>query len=122
MSGVFGQRLGRRNSRTGADRSSVKYCVSSQPVLRHAKKVYDWLNAAFASRYITFGRVKASERRITSGCSRLISPASHSQNGNGLLCGLPTRKNLTPWSIQNSTIESSSAHSSGHASHSKSNG
>jgi hypothetical protein len=54
-------------------------------VLRHAKYVYDWLKPAFASRYITFGRVNASERRITSGCSRFSSPISHSQNANGFV-------------------------------------
>ncbi len=106
----------------GSERSSLKYWLSSDLVLRHAKYVYDWLKPTFASLYINFGRVNASERKITSACSRLTSLISHSQNANGLVCGLSTRKIRTPWSIQKITIESSSAHSSGQASHSKSNG
>src|SRR5713101_676092 len=97
MSGVFGHRFGRRNSRMGAERSSVKYWLSSDLVLRHAKYVYDWLKPTFASRYISLGRVNASERKITSACSGLTSRISHSKN------------------------ESISAQSSGQASHSKSN-
>ena len=38
-----------------------------------------------------FGRVNASERKITSGCCALISPITHSQIANGLVCGLSTR-------------------------------
>src|SRR5260370_13419937 len=109
-------------SRMCAERSSVKYWLSSDLVVRHAKWVYDWLKPTFARRYINLGRVNASDRKITSACSRLTSLISHSQNGNGLVWGLSTRKIRTPWSIQKTTIESSSAHSSCHASHSKSNG
>src|SRR6266852_5059262 len=122
MSGVFGHRFGRRNSRIGAERSSLKYWLSSDLVLRHAKYVYDWLKPTFASLYINFGRVNASEGKITWAWSRLSSLMSHYQNGNGLVWGLSTRKIRTPCSIQKMTIESSSAHSSGQASHSKSNG
>src|SRR5438132_2618101 len=122
MSGVFGHRLGRKKSTTGGWVSSLKYCISSHEVLRHAKYVYDWLKPLFASLYITFGRVKASDRKITSGCCCLTSPMSHSQNGKGLVCGLSTRKIWTSCSIQKSTIDSSSCHSSRQAAVSKSKG
>ena len=39
-----------------------------------------------------FGRVNASDRNITSGSRSCTSWISHSQNGNGLVCGLSTRK------------------------------
>src|ERR1700687_929476 len=122
MSGVFGQRLGRKKSATAVWVSSVKYCFSSQDVLRHAKYVYDWLKPAFASLNITLGRVKASARNMTSGFRFLTSPISHSQKGKGLVWGLSTRKMVTPWSIQKWTIERSSAHSSRQLSPSKSKG
>src|SRR5260370_38620739 len=122
MAAVFGHRWGRRNSRIGVERSSLKYWPSSDLVLRHAMYVYDWLTPAFARLCISLGRVNASDRKITSACSRLTSLMSHSQNGNGLVCGLSTRKIRTPCSIQKTTIESSSAHSSGQASQSKANG
>src|SRR6266550_291090 len=100
MSGVFGQRLGRKKSLTGVCVSSVKYWVSSHAVLRHAKYVYDWVKPAFASRYMTLGRVNASARKMTSGLVRFTSPISHSQKGNDLVCGLSIRNMRTPWSIQ----------------------
>src|SRR6267143_6262188 len=122
MSGVFAHRLGRMKSRIGEERSSLKYWLSSHVVLRHAKYVYDWLKPSLASRYITLGRVNASDRRMTSGCSRFTSPISHSQKANGFVCGLSTRRMRTPWSIQNLTIDSSSSHSSRQLSVSKSKG
>ena len=39
-------------------------------------------------------------------------PISHSQNANGLVCGLSTRKTLTAWLTQKSTIPSSACQSS----------
>ena len=39
-----------------------------------------------------FGRVKASARKMTSGCARRRSAMTHSQNANGFVCGLSTRK------------------------------
>src|ERR1051326_2927215 len=122
MSGVFGHRFARRKSTTGGRVISVKYCASSHAVLRHAKYVYDWLNPSLARRYMTFGRVKASDSRITSGCFFLTSLISHSQNPNGLVCGLSTRRILTPCATQNSTTDRSSVHSSRQASVSKSKG
>ena len=100
MSGVLGQRFGRKKSRIGGWDSSVKYWYSSYAVLRHAKYVYDWLNPTLASRYMTFGRVNASESRIASGCARRSSAISHSQNAKGLVCGLSTLNTLTPCSAQ----------------------
>src|SRR5690348_16872472 len=40
-----------------------------------------------------------------------MSAITHSQNGSGLVCGLSTRKILTPCSTQNSRTSRSSAHS-----------
>src|SRR6266852_6893863 len=122
MSGVFGHRFGRRNSRIGAERSSLKYWLSSDLVLRHAKYVYDWLKPTFASLYINLGRVNASDRKITSACSRLTSRMSHSQNENGLVCGLSTRKIRTPCSTQKRTTPFSSIQSACHSGFSKSIG
>src|SRR6266496_3355547 len=96
MSGVFGQAFGRKKSLTGGVVISSKYSRNSYLVLRHAKYVYDWLNPALASQYMIFGRVNASARKITSGCSLLISRSAHCQNGKGLVCGLSTRKIRTP--------------------------
>src|SRR5579859_5155579 len=122
MSGVLGHRFGRKKSATGGRVSSVKYCAISQAVLRQAKYVYDWLNPSLASRYMTLGRVNASDRKMTSGELRLTSAMSHSQKAKGLVCGLSTRKMRTPCSIQNCTTDKSSCHSSRQLSVSKSNG
>ena len=69
------------------------------------------MKPSLARPFISFGRVKASARKITSGWRSCTSRISHSQNGNGLVCGLSTRKMLTPWSIQNSTTSRSAFHS-----------
>jgi len=71
---------------------------------------------------MTLGRVNASARKRTSGSSRLICPMSHSQNPNGFVCGLSTRKILTPCPIQNRVMSRSSIHSPCQSSDSKSNG
>src|SRR2546421_8546606 len=68
ISGVLTKKCGRKNSLTFVVVSSVRYSVSSCLLLRHVKYVYDCENPIFASRYIIFGRVNASERKITSGC------------------------------------------------------
>ena len=47
-------------------------------------------------RAITLGRVNASERKMTAGCCWRTSRISHSQNANGLVWGLSTRKTETP--------------------------
>ena len=86
------------------------------------KYVYDWANPSLASRYMTFGRVKASARKIMSGYSALTSPINHSQNANGFVCGLSTRKMRTPWPAQKRTTSSSAAHSAGQSSDSNSSG
>jgi hypothetical protein len=44
---------------------------------------------------MTLGRVNASARKTTSGCRRRTSAMSHSQNANGFVCGLSTRKIVT---------------------------
>ena len=69
------------------------------------------MKPSLASPFISFGRVKASDRKITSGWRSCTSRISHSQNGNGLVCGLSTRKMRTPCSIQNSTTSRSAFHS-----------
>ena len=58
------------------------------------------MKPTLASCRIIFGFVNASDRKMTSGWSRWISAISHAQNGIGLVCGLSTRKILTPRSIQ----------------------
>src|SRR6266550_1906496 len=100
MSGVLGQTFGRKYSRDGDCVSSVKYSVSSALVVRHVKYVYDCVKPTLARRCIGRGRVNASERKTTSGCSRLISPIIHCHSANGLVCGLSTRKKRTPCAIQ----------------------
>ena len=49
---------------------------------------------------IIAGRVNASARKITSGCSVRTSRISHSQNAAGFVCGLSTRNTVTPRSTQ----------------------
>src|SRR3569832_2492335 len=120
MSGVLGQRLGRKYSRQLRCVSSVRYCVISHLVLRNKKKLYDWLKPILARRCITLGRVKASERKIASGCVRRVSLMSQCHSAKGLVCGLSTRKIATPRANQKATTLLSSCHSSRHASLSKS--
>src|SRR5258707_10728616 len=122
MSGVLGQQLGRKNSRTGVCVSSVKYSTSSFFVVRHVKYVYDCEKPSFASRCITRGRVNASERKIVFGCSRRISAISHSQNANGFVWGLSTRNISTPSRAQNATTSCSACHSARQSDVSKSIG
>ena len=119
---MLGQKFGRKNSTTSVRVSSVMYASRSRGPFRHAKYVYDCVNPSFASRYIRFGRVNASARKITSGCDAWISPITHSQNRIDFVCGLSTRKTRTPRSIQNSNTRRSSAHSPSQSSHSKSSG
>ncbi len=45
----------------------MKYDSSSAFVFRHVKYVYDWVNPILARYCMIFGRVNASERKITSG-------------------------------------------------------
>jgi ribosomal protein L37E len=122
MSGVFGQTFGRKYSRPGPCASSVKYSVSSCLVLRHAKYVYDCVKPSLARRCMTFGRVNASARKMTSACARCTSSIAHSQNANALVCGLSTRKIRTPSPTQKSITLFSSAHSAFHSADSKLNG
>ena len=49
---------------------------------------------------MTARRVNASARKTTLRSCAWTSLISHSQNGNGLVCGLSTRKNLMPASTQ----------------------
>ena len=65
MSGVFGQRFGRR--KVDQERSCSTNSTSSAFVFFHVKYVYDCENPAFARSVIIDGRVKASERKIVSG-------------------------------------------------------
>src|SRR4051794_5103732 len=122
MSGVFGQKFGRKKSATFVVVSSVTYSSRSWAVLRHVKYVYDWLKPAFARRYMSFGRVKASARKSASGWRRLTSAMHHSQNGNALVCGLSTRKIVTPSPDQYRNTSRSAVQSPCQSSDSKSNG
>ena len=56
-------------------------------------------------------RVNASAKKITSRSCLWTSAISHSQNANGLVCGLSTRKALTPQSTHWSMIVRSASHS-----------
>ena len=71
------------------------------------------MKPSLASRFITFGRVKASARKIASGYSACTSAIIHSQNGNGLVCGLSTRKMRTSCFAQNRTMSRSAYQSAG---------
>ncbi len=59
---------------------------------------------------MSLGRVNASARKRISGCLAWISRIAHSQNGNGFVWGLSTRKMRTPWPIQNSRISLQASH------------
>src|SRR3954447_2898894 len=122
MSGVLGHWLGRKKSMTFVLVNSVRYSVISCFPLRHGKYVYDWLKPSLASRYIIFGRVKASDRKSASGYSRFISVIAHSQNGNALVCGLSTRKMRTPCFAQKMKTSFNSCHMPRQSLDSKSNG
>ncbi len=96
MSGVFGQKLGRKNSFTSVSASERRYSASSLFDVRQVKYVYDCENPTLASAYISFGRVKASARKMISGCWALMLSMHHRQKGIGLVCGLSTRNTRTP--------------------------
>ena len=70
------------------------------------------MKPSLASSRITARRVKASARKITSRSTWWISLISHSQNGNGFVCGLSMRKTFTPASTHSSMIRRHSSHSS----------
>ena len=67
MSGVFGQRFGRRKSLTGGLESLGHERFELVAVLRQVKYVYDWLKPARASVWSIAGRVNASARKMASG-------------------------------------------------------
>src|SRR3954453_19857183 len=115
MSGVTGKKLGRKYSRSSPHASSSKYSTISWREFFHVKYVYDWGKPSLASSRITLRRVKASARKTTSRSTLWTSLISHSQNGNGLVCGLSTRKHLMPASTQVSTTSRHACHSSRHA-------
>ena len=71
---------------------------------------------------MTLGRVKASAKKIMSGCWPLICPMTHSQKWKGLVWGLSTRNIRTPCSIQKVKTLSSSSHRLCQAAVSKLNG
>src|SRR5829696_824026 len=119
MSGVLANRFGRMYSRTPVCVSSVKYSVNSSRVLRQVKYEYDCEKPLFARYFMIFGRVKASDRKMVSGCRAWIEASAHCQNRNDLVCGLSTRKIFTPWPIQNSMMLFSSSQSAGQSLDSK---
>src|SRR3954467_7988772 len=122
MSGVFANRFGRKYSRTGVCVNSVKYSTISSFAFRQVKYEYDCEKPTLARYFITFGRVNASERKIVSGYCRFSSVSTHSQNRNGLVCGLSTRKIVTPCSIQNSNTRFNSCQSARQSADSKLSG
>ena len=92
MSGVFAKRLPRKYSTHRACVSSSKYSRSSHALFFHVKYVYDIVKPSLAELFIRLGRVNASAKKITSGCVALHVAIIHSQNANGFVCGLSTRK------------------------------
>ena len=74
------------------------------------------MKPALPSARMTLGRVKASERKITSGSRSCTSRMSHAQKSSGLVWGLSTRKVRTPCSIQKRTTPSSASQREAHAS------
>jgi hypothetical protein len=86
------------------------------------KYVYDCVKPSFARCSITRGRVNASARKITSGWPTWTSAINHSQNRNGFVWGLSTRKIVTPWSIQKSTMALQASHNDRHCALAKSRG
>src|SRR6185295_1785600 len=121
MSGVLAKRFGRRYSRDSVVVGSVKYSTSSVFEFFHVKYEYDCVKPALASHFISFGRVKASDRKITSAWRSWTRSIIHAQNPNDLVCGLSTRKIFTPRSTQKSVTSSSACHSARQSSDSKSN-
>jgi hypothetical protein len=59
---------------------------------------------------MTARRVKASLRKITSRSTAWTSRMIHSQNANGFVCGLSTRKALTPSCTQCTRIPRQASH------------
>ncbi len=78
-------------------------------MLRHVKYVYDWVKPTLPSACIISGRVKASARKITCGCDSCIRSMIQPQNWSDFVCGLSTRKIVTPLSAQNRSSRSDSA-------------
>ena len=107
MSCVLTKRFGRSQALVSFD-SSSRYSSSSHFSLRQVKYVYDWWKPTRASACIMAGLVKASERNTTSGFVSRTSCSSHSQKRTGFVCGLSTRKIVTPSSIQCRTMRSTS--------------
>jgi hypothetical protein len=105
----LGQKLGRIQSIEAF--SWPMYSRISQAVVRQVKYVYDWVKPILPSPFIMAGRVKASARNSTSGSTALILPISHCQKFSVLVCGLSTRKILTPCSTQCRTIRRTSSRS-----------
>ena len=85
------------------------YSRISQAVVRQVKYVYDWVKPILPSPFIIAGRVNASARNSTSGSVSLTLAISHCQKLSALVCGLSTRKILTPWSTQCMTTRSTSS-------------
>src|SRR3712207_3286200 len=98
------------------------YWRTSYGLFFHVKYVYDIVKPSFASDIIRFGRVNASAKKITSGCSRWISSMHHSQKANAFVCGLSTRKVRTPCEIQNRKTSRQAFHSPSRSSHQKLSG
>src|SRR3954452_24226007 len=115
MSGVVLKKLGRKYSRSGPCTSSPTDSAGSQREFFQVKYVYDWVKPILARWRMTARRVKGSGRNTTERSPSWTSAISHSQNGNGFVCGLSTRKHLIPASTHVSTTSRHACHSSRHA-------
>ena len=123
MSGVFGQKFGRKYSRDRRLRELGE--ILAQLLLGLAPgEVGVRLGeaAAWPGAYMTLGRVNASARKITSGCSRLISAMHHSQKANAWCAGCRRGRSARPAPIQKRTRRAAPATAPRQSSLSKSNG
>ena len=99
MSGVLTKKLGRIRSLVSCE-TSCRYSSISHFSVAPGEVRVGLVEADHAEAAHHVGRVNASDKKITSGSVLRTSANSHSQNITGLVCGLSTRKTLTPWSIQ----------------------
>ena len=111
MSGVFGQTLGRKKSATGVVRQ-LGEVLGQLPLAVAPGEVRVRLREPELRQVVHDLRARESLRQQEdrSGRRRMTSAISHSQNGNGFVCGLSTRKIRTPCSIQNRKTLFSSSH------------
>ena len=119
MSGVTGKKFGRKYSRSSERASSLTYSMQL-PARVLPREVRVGLREARAWPAPHHrARVNASARKTTSRSTLWTSLISHSQKGNGFVCGLSTRKTFTPASTQKQEDRSHASHRPRQSSHSQ---